>query len=56
MQTSKDITTAGGKRAYVYQLGNKFEGICTGCGWSVEKIGLAPALSATSGHAGRCRA
>ncbi|MEU4776884.1 hypothetical protein [Micromonospora sp. NPDC023633] len=56
MQVSRDILTAGLKRAYVYQLGDKFQGICTGCGWSVEKIGLAPALVATSAHAGRCRA
>jgi hypothetical protein len=57
MQTSRDITTAGGKRAYVYQAApDRQECICTGCGWSDTKVGIAPALAATSAHARQCKA
>ncbi|MFI9527330.1 hypothetical protein [Micromonospora rosaria] len=47
-------TTQGRKSSYVYQVGSDFVGFCTGCGWTVTKVGHAPALMAASDHAQNC--
>lgn len=56
MQVSRTITTKGRKRAYVYQVGKGFDLMCTGCGYTDHRVGLAPALKVLGDHARTCTA